>query len=190
MNYEKEMKIAPGFKPPGRSVRIPKADAEIEGILDEKSMNHIRERFLAYGLPIRLYQVLRKGAKATPFRDERHEGTIRELLGGPLGGKLRSDRRFLATVFLLTADEWLWERAKSYVGEYGVAFDLISARGADPDAYFLYVAAKQFASRREMISLDELQDENLIGDRLVGLYVDAILMLACGVKVLEKGMKR
>lgn len=188
MNYEKEMKLAPGFKPPGRSVRIPEADVEIEEILDENSMKQIRKRFLAYGLPTRLYQILKKGAKASPFRDERHEGTMKELLEGPLGGRLRRERRFLATVFLLAADEWLWDRAKSQVGEDGVTFEQISVKGADPDAYFLYVAAKQFATRREMVSLDELQDENLISDGLVGLYVDAILMLACGVKVLEKGM--
>ena len=188
MNYEKEMKIPPGFKPPGRSIRIPEASAEIETILEEESLNQIRVRFLAYGLPARLYQLLKKGAKASPFRDERHEGEMRSLLEGPLGNKLRSDRRFLATVFLLAADEWLWERVKGYVGEYGVAFDLISVKGAETDAYFLCLAAKQFAMGKEMVTMDELSDEELLSDCMVTLYLDALLMRACGVKVLEKGM--
>ena len=190
MNYEKEMKIPPRFKPPGRSIRISESDAEIEEILDDESMNEIRDRFLTYGLPARLYQLLRKGAKASPFRDERHEGIMRELLGGPLGGKLRSDRCFIAAVFLLAADEWLWDRVKGYVGEYGIAFDLISVRGAKTDAYFLYLAAKQFAMKKELVSMDELSDEELISDGAVMLYLDALLMRACGGKVLEKGMKR
>ena len=190
MNYEKEMKIPPRFKPPGRSIRIPEAGTEIEEILDKKSMKQIRERFLSYGLPTRLYQLLKRGAKASPFRDERHEREMRNLLESPLGSKLRADRRFLATLFLLTANEWLWDRSKGYVGAYGVAFDQISVKGADTEAYFLYLAAKQFATRKELVSMDDLKDKRLIGDREARLYMDAVLMLAAGTKVLEKGKTR
>lgn len=89
MNYEKEMKIVPGFKPPGGGFWISEADADPERVLGEENDKNLRLRFLSYGLPVRLYKVLKKDAKASAFRNERHKKVVKELLGSELGDKLR-----------------------------------------------------------------------------------------------------
>ena len=63
MNYEKEMKTVPGFKPPGGGIWIPEADANLERVLGEENDKNLRLRFLSYGLPVRLYEILKKSTK-------------------------------------------------------------------------------------------------------------------------------
>lgn len=189
MNYEKEMKTVPGFKPPGGGIWIPEADADLEQVLGEKNDKNLRLRFLSYGLPVRLYEVLKKYAKASAFRDERHEKVVTELLGGELGDKLRRNKRFLASSYLLSADEWLWERAREFVTLDGICFEKISVRGASADERFLFLGARQVQARRELLTMENLDDE-AISEAALGTYLNAMLMIACGVKVLEKGSKK
>lgn len=71
---------------------------------------------------------------------------------------------YAAAVFILSADENLWERVKGNVLERGIYFDRIRIGGVTLEQYILFHAAKDVYNGTKHIRLSELTDRDLIPD--------------------------
>lgn len=122
------------------------------------------------------------------FRNGWHEKRFRGLLKSGDYGFLFSDDGLAAAAYLLSADTFLWGRAKGFIKREGIRFGGIRVHGVDTDGYALFCAAKAVLGRRPGLSLSELGDEELIGDGLLKVILSGILISRHGLGVMgEKG---
>ena len=89
-----------------------------------------------------------------------------------------------AVVFLLTADPFLWSKARPAVAQGNVDFPAIHIHGVDLDGYVLFHTAKDLYAGTKHISLSELTDPELVSDAAFRLIVTAFLIRRYGTEVL------
>ena len=88
-----------------------------------------------------------------------------------------------AALFLLTADLFLWSKAKSAVVSGSIDFSSIRIHGVDLDGYVLFHTAKDLYKGTKHISLSELTDPELVSDSAFRLLVTAFLICRYGAVV-------
>jgi hypothetical protein len=93
---------------------------------------------------------------------------------------------FVAAVFLLSADKFLWERSKSAITRYSVNFGLIDLSGISTEGYALYKAARAVYNGDSDISLSELCDWTLIDDPTTLTIFTGVMLLRNGVRMLKR----
>ena len=93
---------------------------------------------------------------------------------------------FVAAVFLLSADKFLWERSKSAITRYSVNFGMIDLSGISTEGYALYKAARAVYNGDSDISLSELCDWTLIDDPTTLTIFTGVMLLRNGVKMLKR----
>lgn len=86
----------------------------------------------------------------------------------------------LAAVFLLTADPFLWSKARLAANPEGIDFPAIHLHGVDLDGYVLFHTAKDLCAGTKHISLSELTDPELVSDSAFRLLVTAFLIRRYG----------
>lgn len=124
------------------------------------------------------------------FRDNQHKRRFRQFCGSGAYDFLYSDRGQAAAVFLLSADPFLWERAKSGITGKGIRYGEIAVHGIEPDGYALFCAAKEMCGGSPRLSLSELGDPELINDRLLRVILNGILISRHGMEIMtEQGEK-
>ena len=93
---------------------------------------------------------------------------------------------FVAAVFLLSADKFLWERSKSAITRYSVNFGLIDLSGISTEGYALYKAARAVYNGDSDISLSGLCDWTLIDDPTTLTIFTGVMLLRNGVRMLKR----
>ena len=93
---------------------------------------------------------------------------------------------FVAAVFLLSADKFLWERSKSAITRYSVNFGLIDLSGISTEGYALYKAARAVYNGDSDISLSELCDWTLIDEPTTLTIFTGVMLLRNGVRMLKR----
>ena len=98
--------------------------------------------------------------------------------------------RNAAALFLLTADEELWQRVLWHFDSSGFDFPAIRLSGIHPELYSIYQAAKAIAVGCCNITLADLASPELVTDEAFHLITGALLMAKYGDAVLnlEKGV--
>lgn len=132
---------------------------------------------------------VKEGGMEFTFRNGWHEKRFRGLLKSGDYGFLFYDYGLAAAAYLLSADTFLWGRAKGFIAREGIRFGGIRVHGVDPDGYALFCAAKAVLGRRPGLSLSELGDEELIGDGLLKVILSGILISRHGLSVMGKEEK-
>lgn len=94
------------------------------------------------------------------------------------------NNQFLATLFLLTADDELWEWSNPHIYLTKVDFKSIHLKGIDTNRYAVYQTAKTIATGKEYIKLNEIADESLIDDKTFQAIIHAILLAKYGTEIL------
>lgn len=89
-----------------------------------------------------------------------------------------------AAVFLLTADPFLWSKARLAVTPGKIDFRAIHIHGVDLVGYVLFHTAKDLYAGTKHISLSELTDPELVSDAAFRLIVTAFLIRRYGTEVL------
>ena len=118
------------------------------------------------------------------FRNARHKNRWNSIVKkGLLEGRVSP--AFAAALFLLTADEFLWNRAKYHVSGGKISFAEIDIRGVDTDGYAIFKTAKELYGGERHIRLSELTDPDLIGDKLLRLIVNSLVVRRYGVKAIR-----
>ena len=98
------------------------------------------------------------------FKNAWHRKTFTEFISANVKNPYLSRNGYVAAVFLLSADKFLWEKARSALTRYSVNFKSIDIAGITTEGYALFTAAKLIYHGGAGISLNELCDANLIDD--------------------------
>lgn len=84
--------------------------------------------------------------------------------------------RYIAILFLLTADEILWKNSKEILKDNKIDLKKICLKDTDTNAYALYQTAKTLSSGRECIRSNELADKELIEDMTFKANINSALI--------------
>lgn len=96
--------------------------------------------------------------------------------------------RYLAALFLLTADGRLYSLAERHI--YPNRFEIKHLRLSDmtTNSYALYQVAKTIYTGKEHIKLNEIADKNLIDNQTFKAIIHAILIVKYGGEILSLKM--
>ncbi len=92
---------------------------------------------------------------------------------------------YLAVLFLLTADDRLWDLAKGHIYLDCFDFKRINLSGINTDGYALYQTARTIVFEREYIRMNEIADEDLIGEDIFKVIINAILISKHGADMFQ-----
>ena len=93
--------------------------------------------------------------------------------------------RNAAALFLLTADEELWQRVLWHFDSSGFDFPVIRLSGIHPELYSIYQAAKTISVGGDNIVIEDLAFSELVSDRAFRLILGALLLYRYGEVVLN-----
>ncbi len=193
---EVQMRQVPGFSPRRfgivRKKRGRPGGMEREGGGEEQPVSYgeLLEGFLKEVPPSklsgRIQGLQKKEVMKFKFRDGEHKKRFREWQresGHPL---LYKDNGFGAAIYLLSADVFLWEQTKAWIGENSISYEKIGIHGVDLEGYALFCAAKEVCGGSARLSLSELGDRELIGDPLFAVLLNGILISRHGLLTVLK----
>lgn len=92
---------------------------------------------------------------------------------------------YLAVLFLLTADDRLWDLAKGNIYLDCFDFNRMYLNGINTDGYALYQTARTILLGKEYIKMNEIADEDLIGEDIFKAIINAILISKYGVDMFQ-----
>lgn len=93
--------------------------------------------------------------------------------------------RNAAALFLLAADEGLWQRVLWHFDSSGFDFPAIRLSGIHPELYSIYQAAKTISVGGDNIVIEDLAFSELVSDRAFRLILGALLLCRYGEVVLN-----
>ena len=91
--------------------------------------------------------------------------------------------RYIATLFLLTADEALWKLSEHSARVNRFDFAQIHLKQISTNDYALYQTAKTIWIGKEFIKINEIADEDLINDLTFKAIINAILITRYGTDI-------
>lgn len=176
------MRQVPGFRQRRSGIRISKLDLELNGLFGKEEREEMKLRMERYEVPRRMKEnAEERGDDDELFRDEGHRDRFNKILCGSCQGKMLSSGKYLAATFLLCSNEWLWEKVKGSVTDVGIFFDNVSIKGAGTEQYVLFHVAKEIYTGEQFVSMEEMQDSEIISDELLSLIVSAYMLRVAGV---------
>lgn len=92
---------------------------------------------------------------------------------------------YLAVLFLLTADDKLWDSAKGHIYLDCFDFKRMNLNLIDTDGYALYQTARTILFSKEYIRMNEIADEDLIGEDIFKAIINAILISKYGAGMFQ-----
>ena len=119
------------------------------------------------------------------FKNYYHRKSFAEYISLKNSDYYSNRSEFIAAVFLLSADKFLWERSKSALTRYSVNFNSIDLSGISTEGYALYKAARAVYNGDSDISLSELCDWTLIDDPVALTIFTGVMLRRNGVKMLN-----
>ena len=188
---ESGMRQIPGFSP-RRSGIIRGRPEQMQPAPYEELVRFFLEEIPPSRLAVRIINLKNRGeVKEFMFRSGHHKKRFREICGSGEYDFLHSDHGQAAAVFLLSADTFLWGRAQPCITKQGIRYREMAVHGIEPDGYTLFCAAKEMCGGTPRLSLSELGDPELIGDRLLQVILTAILISRHGIGIMaEKEEKK
>lgn len=183
---ERQMQQPPGYRPRGQGICV--VDAEewksrgnyseiVDCVISRMQMEHLKRR---------IQEVFCEVEKEMIFRSLKHRKDFCSLLMGSRGKNLHQHPNYAAGVFLLSADETLWDTVHKHVLDTGIYFDRIRLGSVTLEQYILFHAAKDVYNGTKHIRLSELTDRELIPDEILRLIVNAFVIEKCGVEIVEQ----
>ncbi|MCQ4935959.1 hypothetical protein [Anaerotignum propionicum] len=123
------------------------------------------------------------------FISEAHEKRFENVCEMLKIHKIDSDPRYMATLFLLTADGRLCSLAKEHIYSNRFEFKQIRLNGMTTNSYAIYKVAKTIYTGKEYIKLNEISDKHLIDHQTFMAIINAILIVKYGGEILSFEMK-
>ena len=90
-----------------------------------------------------------------------------------------------AILYLLSADEDLWQRAYRSIHADRITVTDIPLRGISTDGYAIYQTARTVSTGKKHIYINEIADDQLIGDFAFKAIIVGILVARYGSEVLS-----
>ena len=182
---ERQMRQPPGYRPRGQGWMFDMEEWKSRGnyseivdcVISRMQMEHLKKR---------IQEVFGNAEKELIFYDSRHRNDFSSLLLGRRKKNLCGLPNYAAAVFLLSADENLWEKVSKQVLDTGIYFDRIRLGSVTLEQYILFHAARDVYLGTKHIRLSELTDRELIPDEILRLIVNAFVMERYGVDIVER----
>jgi hypothetical protein len=92
---------------------------------------------------------------------------------------------YLATLFLLTADNKLWCAAKEHIYLDSFDFKKMHLNGINTNGYAIYQTARTIYTGREYVKQDEIADKTLIDVQTFKMIVNAMLLSKYGTAMFQ-----
>lgn len=189
--YERLMQQPPGYMPRQSGViRTENNEAVIEEIYNNDKLEEILIRLTAYKVPKRFADGISELQKKSIYKDSKHRKRFKEILNSSIGRQMMKDRRFLASVFLLSADENLWKQVKGNVTDSSINYEEIKIEGITLDQYIFLQAAKDIYLDRHLVSVEDLEDKELVSDAAFRLVLAAYAVKFGGIEMIKKQEER
>ncbi len=84
-------------------------------------------------------------------------------------------------MYLLTADEKLWDTAKGSVGKDDIVFEGIHLKNGSENAYALYCAAKDLYNGSRHLAIDDIADGSIIKNKVFSLICNSMMIKRKGL---------
>ena len=138
---ERQMQQPPGYRPRGYGICVMDVDWRSRGnyseivdcVISRMQMEHLKKR---------VDEIFCEVDKELIFRNPKHRNGFYSLLMGKRAKTLQYAPGYAAAVFLLSADEILWEKVRKNVLDTGIYFDRVRLGGVTLEQYILFHAAK------------------------------------------------
>ena len=103
-----------------------------------------------------------------------------------LGYRRRRDTpAFYAVMYLLTANEELYDRTYNCFRKHGLEFDYAVLRDMSPHNYTLFSAARDIYTKSSGVMVSDLADAEVVDTLAFSLIVNAMLVARYGCSVLK-----
>ena len=187
---ESGMRQIPGFSP-RRSGIIRGSPEQMQPAPYGELVRFFLEEIPPSRLAVRIINLKNRGeVKEFMFRSGQHKKRFREICGNGDYVSLCAAHGRAAALFLLSADNFLWNQAKPCITKNGIRYREMAVHGIEPDGYALLCAAKEMCGGRPGLSLSELGDPELIGDRLLQVILTGILISRHGIGIMAEKEER
>ncbi len=183
---ERQMQPPPGYRPRGDGICIMnEAEWRRRGNYSE-IVDCVNSRMQMEHLKRRIDEVFCVAVQELIFSSPAHREKYLLLMRGKRAEIFGSHSNYAVAVFLLSADDGLWERAERHVADTGIYFDRIRLGAVTLEQYILFHVAKDVHNGTKHIRLSELADRELVADRLLRLIVNTFVIQKCGVGMIEQ----
>ena len=119
------------------------------------------------------------------FKSTAHRKTFIDFITTNVKNPYLSRNEYVAAVFLLSADRFLWKKARGALTGYSVNFKSLDIAGISTEGYALFTAAKAIYHGSADISINELGDVNLIDDSIAMTIFAGIMLFRNGIGLLN-----
>lgn len=126
---------------------------------------------------------LSKNFKGEVFLNYQHKERFYNFLQEESSRIDNISSRFLAILFLLSADESLWRNSEEILKNNKIDLKKICLKNIGTNAYALYQTAKTLSSGRECIKINELADRELIEDITFKAIINSALINRYGAEL-------
>ena len=183
---ERQMQQPPGYRPRGYGICIIEEmnwksrgnySEIVDCVISRMQLEHLKKR---------VEEIFGEADKEIIFHNMKHRNDFYSLLMGKRAKTLKHTPNFAAAVFLLSADEELWEKVCKNILDTGIYFDRVRLGGVTLEQYILFHAAKDVYNGTKHIRLSELTDRDLIPDEILRLIVNAFVIEKCGVEIVKQ----
>ena len=111
------------------------------------------------------------------FRNKKHK----EIFTEAIGRVSYKNFALLATLYLLTADCFLWKRAQPYICRNRIDFERFQPIKSTENSYTLFCAAKDLYTSTKYLSIADLADSRLVPPKLFEVICSAMEIRRAGV---------
>ena len=115
------------------------------------------------------------------FKSQQHKSTFKKAIRK----KDKKDTRLMAAIYLLTADQILWNKVKGNIRESRIDFDEVRLDTVSENGYTLYSASKDMYFNTDHVSLSDIFDTNLIPEKMFNVIITAINIRRLGLEKAE-----
>lgn len=92
----------------------------------------------------------------------------------------RCSNKYLAALYLLTANKELWDASKQIIGRKSINFSRIIPKNFTATGYTLFTVAKDIYVGEIHITIKDLCDRQLVSDQLFDLFLSAFYISRLG----------
>lgn len=178
--FEKMMTNIPNFAPRYCDVRVyVTEDVPFRAMHDEMLWNTMSSiRNLAFRKRFNAHLKERK-ENTMSYRGDRHQA----LFCKELQKRENPSAAMLCVLYLLTADSRLWSRLRQNIYAKGVQLKNVHLGDITPEAYTLFLAAKDLYYGTKHITISDLADKGTISPQIFGIVCEAMAIRRYGLTV-------
>ena len=186
LRLEKMMTQIPHFPPPSSGLLIHISEETPASTSHNKLMRDTM-RYIRNPEFLQRFQEYRqeRESSAVTYRGMHHK----ELFEREVRKRKNPAADLLCVLYLLTADCRLWRRVQPYAHRTGVQFQGVRLGDISPDAYTLYMTAKDLYCGTKHITIRDLADRELVSTQLFELVCEAMTIRRYGLAACDSRTK-